>query len=446
MTSPGASTPPRDLARVLRLGDLVWIVVGTVIGSGIFLVPGEVLVASDGDVGLAVSVWLVGGILSLLGALTYAELGAMDPRAGGLYVYLRDAFGRLPAFLYGWALFFVIGSGSVATLAAAFPRYVEQFVPLSGLAERLIALGMIAAVTVVNVRGTRRGAAVQNWSTGIKVAALLLITVLFLAIGTGLGSADVRVFDTPLTPRALSHAGVGMVAVLWAYEGWHYVTFSAGETIEPQRVFARGIVAGTVAIVAIYLLANLGYVAALGPTGVAESTRVAGDAVEKLFGAQWGQLAAVPILVSIFGAANGIQLTAPRVFYAMARDRLFFARLAEVHPRFGTPAVAVMASAVWSAVLALSGTFEQLLTYVVFIGWIFYALAAAAVFVYRARRPDAPRPFRTPGYPATPILFILVAAAFAGNTLWNRPLETLIGLGIVVLGLPAYLVWRRRAI
>jgi basic amino acid/polyamine antiporter, APA family len=435
-----------DLRRVLKLPDLVLIVVGTVIGSGIFLVPGEVLVASDGDVGLSLSVWLVGGILSLLGALTYAELGAMDPQAGGLYAYLRDAFGRLPAFLYGWALFFVIGSGSVATLAAAFPRYLEQFIPLSGLAAKLVSLAMIAVVTLVNVRGTRRGATVQNWSTGIKVGALLLVTGLLLAFGSGFSGPDVRVFDTELSGRALSQAGVGMVAVLWAYEGWHYVTFSAGETVEPQRIFARGIVAGTIAVVVIYLVANLGYIAALGPAGVAQSTRVAADGVETLFGAQWGSLVAIPILVSILGAANGIQLTAPRVFYAMARDRLFFSRLADVHPRFGTPAVAIIASALWSAVLALSGTFEQLLTYVVFIGWMFYALAAGAVFVFRARRPDAPRPYRTPGYPVTPILFIVVAAAFAANTLWNRPMETLIGLGIVALGLPAYLVWRRRAL
>ena len=434
----------RDLARVLRLPDLILIVVGTVIGSGIFLVPGGVLRDSGGDVGIALTVWLVGGVLSLLGALTYGELGAMDPQAGGLYVYLRDTFGRLPAFLYGWALFFVIGSGSIATLGAAFARYVQEFVPLSPPAAKLVAIAMIALVAWVNVRGTRRGADVQNWSTGIKVGALLLVSVLVLLAGRGFSSGDVRFFDSPLSGAMLSGAGAAVVAVLWAYEGWHYVTFSAGETLDPQRVFARGIVVGTVAVVFIYLFANVAYIAALGPTGVMESSRVAADAVSGLFGSGWGRLVTIPILVSIFGAANGIALTEPRVFFAMARDGLFFKKLADVHPRYGTPALAIVASAAWSMVLAASGTFEQLLTYVVFAGWAFYALAAASVFVYRRRRPDAPRPFRVPGYPVTPLVFIAVSAVIVLNTLISQPTQALLGLGIILLGTPAYYFWKTR--
>ena len=439
-------TPPtRDLARVLRFPDLIFIVIGTVIGSGIFLVPGGVLRESGGDVGIALLVWLVGGILSLLGALTYGELGAMDPQAGGLYVYLRDSFGRLPAFLYGWALFFVIGSGSVATLAAAFARYVQQFVPLGPWSAKLVAVGMIAVVAAVNVRGTRRGADVQNWSTAIKTVALLLLSALLLLGGRRLGDPDIAVFTTPVTGELLAGAGVALVAVLWAYEGWHYVTFSAGETVNPQRDFARGIVSGTAIVIVVYLLANLAYIAALGPAGVMQSTRVAADAVNTLFGNPWGQLVTIPILISIFGAANGIALTEPRVFYAMARDGVFFQTLARVHPRFGTPALAIIASAAWSAVLALTGTFEQLLTYVVFAGWAFYALAAASIFVYRRRRPDAPRPFRTPGYPVTPVVFIVVSAAIVLNTLVAQPAQALLGLGIILLGTPAYLWWNRRA-
>lgn len=438
-----STTPTRDLARVLRFPDLIFIVIGTVIGSGIFLVPGGVLRDSGGDVGIALLVWLVGGILSLLGALTYGELGAMDPQAGGLYVYLRDAFGRLPAFLYGWALFFVIGSGSVATLAAAFARYVQQFFPLGPWGAKLVAVAMIAVVAAVNVRGTRRGADVQNWSTAIKTAALLVLSVVLLALGRRFGDTDVAVFTTPLTPERFAGAGVALVAVLWAYEGWHYVTFSAGETMNPQRDFARGIVLGTIAVVVVYLVANLAYVAALGPTGVMQSTRVAADAVTTLFGSPWGQLVTIPILISIFGAANGIALTEPRVFYAMAKDGVFFQTLARVHPRFGTPALAIIASAAWSALLALTGTFEQLLTYVVFAGWAFYALAAASIFVYRRRRPDAPRPFRTPGYPVTPVVFIAVSAAIVVNTLVSRPTQALLGLGIVLLGTPAYVWWSK---
>jgi basic amino acid/polyamine antiporter, APA family len=435
----------RDLARILRLPDVILIVVGTVIGSGIFLVPGSVLRDAGGDVGLALLVWVVGGVLSLLGALTYAELGAMNPRAGGLYVYLRDAFGPLPAFLYGWALFFVIGSGSIATLAAAFARYVQQFVVLDTLGTKLVSLATIVVVTAVNVRGTRHGAVVQNWSTGIKVGALLLLSALLLLQGSALPGANMRVLATPLSAEILSGLAVAMVAVLWAYEGWHYVTFSAGEIVEPQRVFARGIVVGTAAIVAIYLLANLGYLAALGPAGVVQSNRVAADAVTTLFGETWGRLVAIPILVSIFGAANGIALTAPRVFYAMARDRLFFSKLAEVHPRFGTPAVAIIAGSAWTMVLAASGSFEQLLTYVVFTGWAFYALAAASIFVYRRRRPDALRPFRVPGYPLTPLIFIAAAGGIVVSTLVSRPGQALLGLGIIFLGLPAYWWWRRSA-
>ena len=441
--SPETTAPTRELARVLRLPDVILIVVGTVIGSGIFLVPGGVLRDSGGDVGLALLVWIVGGVLSLLGALTYAELGAMNPRAGGLYVYLRDAFGPLPAFLYGWALFFVIGSGSIATLSAAFARYIQQFVVLSALSAKLVSLAVILVVAGVNVRGTRQGAVVQNWSTAIKVGALLLLSALLLATGSGLASTQVRVLATPLSTELLRGIAVAMVAVLWAYEGWQYVTFSAGEIVEPQRVFVRGIVAGTLAIVAIYLLANLGYLAALGPVEVAQSNRVAADAVSTRFGDTWGRLVTIPILVSIFGAANGIALTAPRVFYAMARDGLFFRKLAEVHPRFGTPAVAILAGSAWTMVLAGSGTFEQLLTYVVFTGWAFYGLAAASIFVYRRRLPQAARPFRVPGYPVTPLLFIAASGGIVVSTLVSRPTQALLGIGIILLGMPAYWWWRR---
>ncbi|PYO37573.1 MAG: amino acid transporter [Gemmatimonadetes bacterium] len=435
---------PRELARVLGLRDLILIVVGTVIGSGIFLVPSDVLAHAQQDVGWALLVWAGGGVLSLLGALTYGELGAMEPDAGGIYVYMRKAFGPLVAFLYGWAMFFVIASGSIATLAVAFgTRYLPQLVKIGPLESKLAALLVIAAVTWVNIRGTRRGATVQNVATAIKVGALLLLSVGLLAVGRGLGGSDVKLFAAPMTTTLLSSAGIGLIGVLWAYEGWQYVTFSAGETVDPQRTFPRGIVVGTALLIGIYLLANVGYIAALGPGGVVASKRVAADAAGSLFGVGLGTIVTLPILVSIFGAANGLVLTTPRLFYAMARDGLFFRRLAEVHPRFGTPAVAVGVSAAWAAVLAASGTFEQLYRFVVFTSWIFFALGAAAVFVYRRRFPDAPRPFRTPGYPVTPALFILAAAAIVANTLAAQPRQALVGLGIVATGVPAFAVWKR---
>ena len=237
--------------------------------------------------------------------------------------------------------------------------------------------------------------------------------------------------------------GLGMIGVLWAYEGWQYVTFSAGEAMDPQRTFPRAIVIGTASLVGIYLFANVGYLAALGTEGVARSDRVAAEAVGAIVGPAAAKLIAAVILVSIFSATNGLTISAPRVYYAMAKDGLFFRKLAEVHPRYGTPAVSIIAGTAWAMVLAASGTFEQLLTYVVFVGWIFYALGAACVFVLRRTRPDAERPFRVPGYPWTPLLFIVAAVALVANTIATQPGRAAVGIGVVLLGLPVYFVWRR---
>ena len=422
------------------------IVVGTTIGSGIWLVPGSVLAATHGDVGVALTVWLAGGVCSLLGALTFAELGASLPEAGGGYIYVREAFGRLPAFLLGWTTFLATGAGSVATLAVAFATYSAEFVPLGGVARKAVALIMIAVVTTVNVRGVRQAATVQNWSTAVKVGAILLLATAGFALGDGASAAAAAAFTAPLSLPLLSGAGVALLAVLWAYEGWANVANSAGEAADPQRTFAGGIAIGTAALVVIYLVANLGYLAALGPERVAASERVAADTVRALFGGPAAKLVTVAVLISIFSATNGLILTAPRVTFAMARDGLVPEPLAAVHPRFATPATAIVASAVWAALLALSGTFEQLLTYVVFASWLLAGLAAAAVFVLRRRRPDAPRPFRVPGYPVTPALFIAGAAAVVINAVLARPTQALAGVAIVLTGIPAYwLLTRRRA-
>ena len=431
------------LARVLGFRDLVFIVVGTVIGSGIFLVPGGVLRQSEGHIGPALLVWAVGGLLSLLGALAYGELGAMNPAAGGLYIYLRDAFGPLPAFLYGWTFFLVIASGSAATLAVASGAYVQEFISVGVVGQKITALALLAIVGAINVRSTRGSADVQNWSTAIKVATLLLMAVGLVWSGRGFSESRAAVWPEAFTPSLLSGMGLGMIGVLWAYEGWQYVTFSAGEALDPQRTFPRAIIAGTASLIVIYVFANIGYFAALGDR-VASSDRVAAEAVGAVVGGAAAKMIAAVILVSIFSATNGLTISAPRVYFAMARDGLFFRRLAEVHPRFGTPAAAIVASTAWSMVLAASGTFEQLLTYVVFVGWIFYGLGAVCVFVLRRTRPDVPRPFRVPGYPWTPALFVLAAAALVANTIATQPQRAAIGIGVSLLGAPVYLIWKRR--
>jgi APA family basic amino acid/polyamine antiporter len=431
-----------QLRRILSLRDLIFITVGTVIGSGIFLTPGAV-VRDAGSGGVALAAWIAGGVLSLLGALTFAELGAVSPDSGGLYTYVRQAFGPLPAFLYGWTMFLVIGSGSLATLAAAFPRYAAAFIPLSPVASTAVSVLVIAAVTVLNVRGTRQSADVQGVTTAVKVAAIVLLSAALVAIGGGASGAGAW-WPATISVRTATNAVTAMIGVLWAYEGWQYATFSAGETLNPQRVFARGLIAGTALLVGIYVFANVGYLSALGIAGVSASNRVASDAAAAALGPAAGKLIAAVILVSIASAANGTILTLPRLFFAMARDGVFFSRLAAVSPTLGTPVAAIVSTAVWSTVLVLSGTFEQLLTYVVFMSWLWFALAAAAIFVSRRRAPDAHRPFRAPGYPATPIVFIAAALLIVVNTVAVRPMQSAIGVGFALLGVPAYRIWRGR--
>jgi basic amino acid/polyamine antiporter, APA family len=443
----------QQLERTLSATDLTILVVGSVIGSGIFLVPGAVLAQSGGSVPIALAVWLVGGLLSLMGALSYGELGAMNPNAGGLYAYLRDAFGPFTAFLYGWTLFFVIGSGTVATLAVAAGDYLQQFVALTPLQRKAVAIAVIVAIMAVNVIGTRAGVRTLNASTALKVGGIVLMGIALLWLGQGssgmattAGSQLPATAATVVADSSFSWAGIGlsMVAVLWAYEGWQYATFIAGETKDPQRSVPRALAAGTLCLVALYVLANLGYLAALGAERMAHSDRVASEAVGMVLGPVAGAAVAVMIIVAMLSAAHGSIMTAARVYFAMSRDGLFFRALGEVHPRFGTPAFAVVASGLWSVVLAITGTFEQLLTYVVFIGWMFYALGAAAVIALRRKQPDVPRPFRVPGYPWTPILFILSAIGIVASTIVAQPKQSALGIGMVLLGAPAFLMWRAR--
>jgi len=431
-----------ELKRVFNARDVAILTIGSVIGSGIFLVPSGVLRSAGGSVGLAIAIWVVGGILSFLGGLTYGELGAMNPGAGGLYLYIRDGFGKAAAFAFGWTLFVVIGAGTVATLSVASAGYLAELVPMGETTRKAIAVAIALGVSFLNVPGTTRSAFVIKIATVLKVAAIAVLVVALPALGEGLSKID-RWWPDQISAASLSAAGLGLVAVLWAYEGWQYLTFMTGETINPQRNLPRGLAWGILGLIAIYVSAALAYVAGLGPEGAMNAERVAAQAATQLLGPTAAKLLAVAIIVSMMSAAQANAMMTARVYYAMAKDGVFFAAMERLHPRFGTPAFALITSGIWSAVLALSGTFETLLQYVIFVGWIFYSLAGLAVIVLRHRDPDRPRPYKVPGYPVTPLLFVLSGLAIVVNTVVADPRKGVIGIGATLLAVPVYLVWQR---
>ena len=440
-TSTSLNTDPRTPGTLPRaIGQLAStaIVVGTIIGSGIFLVPHNVAL-HVGSAGALYLVWIVGGVLSLAGALSFAELGAAAPEAGGVYVYLRDAYGKLVAFLYGWAMLMVVESGGIATLAVAFGIYSATFLPLTSLQQKLISTALIALLTFVNILGVRKGAAVQTIFMFAKLAGLAII------IGYALFSSGVVPLESTLalpTPETTAGSfGVALIGVLWAYHGWHMLSYAAGEVKNPERVLPRSYFLGTMLIIVVYLSANVAYLHVLSFPALAEHQRVAAKAMEILAGPRGGALVSGLILCSIFGALNGNVLGGARVLYAMARDGVFFSAVGRVHKRFETPAIALLIQGIWAAVLAASGTYEQLFTYVIFTAWVFYAGAVMAVVVLRSQRPELARPYRIWGYPFLPIAFSLAALAIVGNTLVRSPRESMIGLGLVLAGLPIYFVW-----
>jgi basic amino acid/polyamine antiporter, APA family len=440
-----------SLIRTLNFRDLLFLFIGSVIGSGIFLTPGLILRQLDGSVGLSLLVWLAGGILSLLGALTYAELAATNPEAGGLYCYIRDGFGRIPAFLYGWCLFLVIASASIAALGRAFTRYLAEIIPLSAAGSTIISVGMIAVVTAVNVWGTRKSSDLQNWTTSVKVGIIVVLSAILFSLGRHASDLPPAFGATQRGFSLFSNFGLGMIAVLWAYEGWQFGTYSAGEVIEPQKTFPRSFLLGSLILVALYLIAVLAYLFALGPAAATSSDAIAAAAVVAVLGPWAGKLVALTILISTFSSANSVILTAPRVFYAMAKDNLFFKKLAEVHPRFQTPAAAIVALGIWSSLLACAGKFSELIGGVIFIGWIFYGLGAAAIFPLRRASPGRAIPYRVPGYPWTPLVFVLAASALVGNAIYlafHDPAQfrnLAAALLLLLLGLPAYFFCRKRA-
>jgi APA family basic amino acid/polyamine antiporter len=433
------STGPAELPRKLSVVDAAAIVVGSVIGSAIFIVPNSVA-QNLPSVPLFLGVWVFTGILSFFGALAYAELGAMMPRTGGQYVYIREAYGPLPAFLCGWAFFGVILSGSIATLAVAFSIYLSYFIPLGAVGSKVVSAALILGLTLVNCRGVRHGAAVQLTFTLLKVAGLAVLIGSAFLVPRLSGVAG----SQPSASFPFREFGVAMIACLWAYEGWYCLSSVAGEVKSPQRNVPLALGIGVLIIITIYLSANLAYLKILPIDEIARSERVAATVAERTLGSIGASFVSLTILLSIVGAVNGTILTAARVYFAQARDGLFFGRMGDIHPRFETPGVSLLCHGAWSSILAISGSYEKLFSYVIFAAWIFYGMTVAGVLILRRREPERPRPYRMWGYPVTPLLFAAVSFWFVVNTLVTKPGPSLTGLAIIASGVPVYFYFRSR--
>jgi basic amino acid/polyamine antiporter, APA family len=432
-----------DLKRELGLLDATMINVGTMVGSAIFIVPATIALQLHAS-SLTILVWVIGGGVSLLGALSVAELAAAYPEAGGQYAYLREAYGPVWGFLYGWANFAVINSASIAAIAVGFARYLGFFIRLSDLEIQLVAVASVIGLTVLNALGVRLGATFQNILTFLKMGALGALIAAGLLLPGGSAGNFAPLWPDGTFGDLIGPFGVAMVAVLWAYDGWIEITYIGSEVRNPGRNLPRSIIYSTLIVVALYTLASVAYIYVLSPEAVAASTLVASDAARVTLGAFGATLVAVAILVSTLGANNGIVLTAARIPYAMARGGHFFAWAGRVSDRFGTPVPALVAQWAIAVALTLSGTYDQLATYVVFASFLFYTMSCAAVITLRRTAPDLPRPYRAWGYPFTPLVFIAFAAWLVGNTIAEQPREAAVGAGLIVLGLPVYFYCTRR--
>ncbi|MGI8988815.1 MAG: APC family permease [Bryobacteraceae bacterium] len=448
-----------ELKRELGLWSAVAIVVGTVIGSGIFLVP-RTMVRNVGTPQWVFAVWVVGGVLSLAGALSYAELAAAMPEAGGEYVYLTEAYGPVWGFLYGWTQMWVAKSGSIATLATGFFYYLANFwpdlekvfyrvplplgeggAPLEIRYGQLLAMVLILILAAINYVGVKVGGNVQIFVTVLKVALILFVILAGLTLANPAARPAVSL---PLVPITAAGFFAALVAALWAYDGWNNVTMVASEVKNPKRNLPLALIWGTVAVIAIYILANFAYFHVLTPSEVAGSNRVAAEMMRRILGAPGANAVSMAAMISIFAALNGSILSGSRVPYAMARDRLFFPSMARVNPQFHTPGVAILGLSAWAALLVLSGRYDQLFTYVIFASWMLYGMSTAAVLVLRRKRPDLVRPYRTLGYPLVPVLFVLAALLLEIFTMVHSPRESFAGIALILLGLPFYFYWKKR--
>ncbi len=432
-----------ELKRELSRFDMTMIAIGSTIGSGIFLTPALIARTLPSPAWI-LGIWLVGGVVALTGALTFAELAGMMPGAGGVYVYLNEAYGPLAGFLYGWAYFLVCNTGGIAALSLAFAMYLGHFIPLSPAGIRVAAITGLLLVTALNIRGVKIAGMFSDVFTLLKLSGIGFLIVAGIGWGTRrhIDFSAGLVLDGTTVGQALS---VAMVGVLWSFGGWQHASYAAGEAKDPRRTIPFAMVTGALVVIVVYILTNLSYMMLLPVEAIGASPRLASDAMQTILGPAGAGIIAAAIFVSTFGTTGIYTLTAPRIYFAMARDGLFFRKVAEIHPRYHTPAFAILVQTGWAVFLILFwGTFENLISYVVFTDFMFFALAATGVFILRRKRPEAERPYRTLGYPVTPLIFIVISVWFVANTLVNRPGEAWAGLGFLALGVPVFLYWRKK--
>ncbi len=431
-----------QLQKKLTLYGLTMIAVGSCIGSGIFVTPYEIVQAVPHH-GWALAVWSLGGVIALTGALTFAELGGMFPQSGGVYVYLREAYGEWVGFLYGWVILLVINTGALAALGIALAEYLTFFMPLDQTGKVFVAIAVIAGLTGLNIMGVQISQLFASTFTGLKLLAIVAIIVAGF-IFYNPENVNLNLSLTSEVPENLLSAMlVGLIGVLWSFGGWHHASYLAGETVDAQRTVPRAMVLGAVIVTLTYVLVNLAYMMLLPLDEIAGTTRVAGDAIATLL-PSGGKLVAIAIAISIFGTIGIYTMSAPRIYFAMAKDGIFFKSLSFVHPKFLTPVNAMLVQAMWAIILLLFwGTFSNLITYVTFMDIVFMTLAGASVFVFRKKLPEQNRPYRTFGYPVIPLIFVGVSGAFVINTLIQRPGQAIAGLILMGLGVGAYFAFRK---
>ncbi len=432
-----------QLKKELTRFDLTMIAIGSMIGSGIFLTPSIIAKALPSTY-LIFLVWLIGGAVTLCGALTFAELGSLFPQAGGVYVFLSKGYGNIFGFLYGWAYYLVVNTGGIAALSVAFATYLGYFIPLNSSGIKIVAVSGIIILTYINITGVKSGGIFSDIFTILKLVGIAGL----IFIGIVLGSSSHNNFSVSNffnNGLHLQGIGIAMVGVLWSYGGWQHATFTAGEAKRPRIDVPIAMIIAAASVTLIYLLSNLAYMYLLPINTIGASHSLAADAVQTVVGVIGGSLIAVAIFISTFGTAGIYTLTAPRIYYAMASDGIFFKSVSKIHPKYNTPYNAILIQSSWAIILILFwGTFENLISYVVFTDWIFFGLTAATIFIFRKRKLSSDTGYKTPLYPLTPLFFIAVSTWFVINTLIEKPEQAIAGIIMLGLGVPIYFYWKNK--